>query len=86
MGASTTRLGILLIVGGIIGYLYSQSEVEKMEGWAGSVGLALSPRMEEQYQQLKMIYVGSIIAIVIGGVSYLSGLIGGRQQRTSEGQ
>ena len=78
MRGSIIIFGVILIVGGMFGYMYTQPDIEKMEGWLGTVGRAFEPEMQEQYQMLKLINTGSVIFIVIGGIAILVGLVGGQ--------
>lgn len=81
-------LGTILIIGGIIGYMYTQPKINELESTIGSlVGYNLArysgtlPGLQREYQTFKEINIGSVIAIVVGGIAVLVGLVGSRSSK-----
>lgn len=61
-------LGIGLLIIGIFGYLYTQSEIEKLESLIGSLSRVLSSDLRNKYEFLKNLNILSILAIIFGGI------------------
>jgi hypothetical protein len=74
-GTALLVFGMVLLVVGIFGYLYTQPEIEKLESWLGSLGRVLSSDLKNKYEILKLLNTASVISIAVGGIMAILGLI-----------
>ena len=76
-------LGTILIIGGIIGYMYTQPKINELESTIGSIARysGALPGLQREYQMLKEINIGSVIAIVVGGIAVLVEIVGSRSSK-----
>ena len=76
--------GIIMLILGIVVYLYTQPAIVHYESLIGTIGRDIGSafgytRLEQEYQILKLLNIGSFIAMVIGVISVIIGLIGKRE-------
>ena len=77
-------LGVILLILGIAVYLYTQPAIVHYESLLGTIGRDIGSafghtQLEQEYQMLKLLNIGSFIAMIIGVISVIIGLIGKRE-------
>lgn len=75
MGIFHVTIGTVLLVGGIIGFVYTSKSVELYESGLGILGRAFSPELEEKYQTAVIIQLASIALGIIGIISLIYGFV-----------
>lgn len=84
LGTGSLIFGITMSILGIVVYLYTQPAIVQYESLLGTIGRDIGSAfgytgLEQEYQILKLLNVGSFIAMIIGVISVIIGLIGKRE-------
>lgn len=83
-GIGSLIFGFILLVLGIVVYSYTQPAIVHYESLLGTISRGIGSAVgytesELKYQMLKLLNIGSFIAMIIGVISVIIGLIGKRE-------
>ena len=83
-GIGSLIFGIIMLVLGIAVYSYTQPAIVHYESLLGTISRGIGSavgytELELKYQMLKLLNIGSFIAMIIGVISVIIGLIGKRE-------
>ena len=77
--------GVIVAALGLVGFLWSAPKMDYVRNPLVQIGAALSRDVAQQMQMYQYAYYGSVAAMVIGGLIFLSG-IAGTVSRTEQGE
>ncbi|KKQ18329.1 MAG: hypothetical protein US31_C0006G0060 [Berkelbacteria bacterium GW2011_GWA1_36_9] len=73
--------GIILVIAGIAGYMYTAPKMDQINSGLGQFTAALSQNAANEFEMWRMEYYGSIIAMIVGGLLFISGIIQQTQKK-----
>ncbi|MCL5407324.1 MAG: hypothetical protein M1429_02415 [Patescibacteria group bacterium] len=73
--------GIILVIAGIAGYVYTAPQMDQINSGLGQFAAALNQNAADQFQTWRLEYYSSIVAIVIGGLLFIGGIIQQTQKK-----
>lgn len=76
MNNAALILGVILLVGGVAGYVVFNDQASQCETLLGEAAQALSPDSREQCNTAQAARTASMAATAIGGLLFIAALIG----------
>ena len=68
-------MGVILLVGGIVGFIYFGKSTSLLETDFGIIGRGLDPTLESKYQQTLILQMSALTLGIIGIVSLIYGFV-----------
>ncbi len=74
-GGGMIGWGIFIFIAGIIGFLFSGPKMDEIRSGLGRFAIAIDQSSANQAQMWQIVYYGSIVALILGGILFLGGII-----------